>query len=182
MGEKLLDVFGKRRSVRAYKPVPIEKEKIDICIESARLSPSACNSQPWHFIIIDDPDLKNRVCEAAFSGAYSMNSFVKEAPVIAAIVCERKMFLSVVGKYVRGVDYCFTDIGIAGEHFCLQASQLGLGTCWIGWFNEKGVKKTLNIPASKKVGYLISLGYPSDQPVEKVRKLTSEMSSRNRYG
>ena len=177
----LLEVFNKRRSVRAYKPDAVEKEKVDSCIEAARLAPSACNSQPWHFIIVNDPDLKSRLCEAAFSGVYSMNSFVKQAPVVLAIVSERKIFLNIVGKYLRNTDYYLTDIGIAGEHFCLQATYLGLGTCWLGWFNEKGVKKTLGIPSSKKVDYLISLGYPDDQQPEKIRKTTSQMSSVNRY-
>ena len=155
----LLDVIKHRRSVRHFLDRPVEREKITMCLEAARLAPSTCNSQPWKFVVVDDEQLKNRLCKAAFSGIYLMNSFCKKAPVIVVVVSERAKFLAMIGGLFRGTKYYLLDIGIAGEHFVLQAEELGLGTCWIGWFNERAVKSILNIPRYKKIDILIALGY-----------------------
>ncbi len=155
----LLDLIRQRKSVRDYLNRPVEREKIMMCLEAARLAPSACNSQPWRFIVVDDRQLKNKLCRAAFSGIYSVNSFCKKAPVIVVIVSEKSKFLARIGGMFRGTKYYLIDIGIAGEHFVLQAEDLGLGTCWIGWFNEGAVKSILNIPRHKKIDVLITLGY-----------------------
>ena len=116
------------------------------CLEAARLAPSACNSQPWTFVVVDDPGLKGRLAETAFSGVFSMNGFVREAPVIIAVVSEKAKFLATVGNYVRDTRFYLIDMGIACEHLVLQAAELSIGSCWIGWFNEKAVKRILNIP------------------------------------
>ncbi len=155
----LLDLIRQRRSIRDFLDKPVEREKIMLCLEAARLAPSASNSQPWKFIVVDDRQLKNELCNAAFSGLYSMNSFCKTAPVIVVIISEKSMFLARIGGMLRGTQYYLIDIGIAGEHFVLQAEELGLGTCWIGWFNERAVKSVLNIPQNKKIDILIALGY-----------------------
>ena len=130
-----------------------------MCLEAAGLAPSACNSQPWKFIVVDDEQLKNKLCKAAFSGIYSMNSFCETAPVIIVIISEGSRFLATIGGMFRGTKYYLIDIGIAGEHLVIQAEVLGLGTCWIGWFNEGAVKSILNIPRHKKIDILIALGY-----------------------
>jgi nitroreductase len=155
----LLDVIRQRKSIRDFLDRPVEREKIMMCLEAARLAPSACNSQPWKFIVVDDRQLKNRLCKAAFSGIYLINSFCKRAPVIVVVVSERAKFLAMIGGLFRGTKYYLLDIGIACEHFVLQAEELGLGTCWIGWFNERAVKSILNIPPRKKIDILIALGY-----------------------
>ena len=130
-----------------------------MCLEAARLAPSACNSQPWKFIVVDDVELKDKLCQAAFNGIYRISSFCKTAPVIVAIVSEKSKFWARVGGRIRDIRYYLIDIGIAGEHFVLQAEELGLGTCWIGWFDEAAVKTLLNIPPQKRVDVLIALGY-----------------------
>jgi len=81
----LLDLLKHRKSVRDFLDRPVEREKSMICLEAARVAPSACNSQPWKFIVVDDRELKNRLCDTAFSGIYSMNSFCKTAPVGGAV-------------------------------------------------------------------------------------------------
>lgn len=175
----LLDLLRHRKSVRDFLDRPVESEKIMMCLEAARLAPSACNSQPWRFIVVDDKQLKNKLCDAAFSGIYSMNSFCKKAPVIVVIISERSRFLAGIGGWFRGTKYYLIDIGIAGEHFILQAEDLGLGTCWIGWFNEGAVKSVLNIPQHKKIDMLIALGYyegeklPSEHDREPIDKIAS---------
>lgn len=177
-----IDLATKRRSVRKYSGRPISKEDIVKCLEAARLAPSACNSQPWKFIVIDEPELRARVADRIFSGAYSMNKFAKEAPVLVAVVSEKMKFLAVLGSLVRDTRYCLVDIGIACEHFILQAQELGIGSCWIGWFDEKALKKEMGLPGDKKVDIVIALGYPAeDKIVPKARKSLEEISSFNAY-
>ena len=177
-----LDLIQKRRSVRRYSDRPVVKEDILKCLEAARLAPSACNSQPWHFIVIDEPELKARVAERIFSGLYSMNRFAKEAPVLVAVVSEKMKFLASLGGQFRGTRYCLVNIGIACEHLVLQAQELGIGSCWIGWFDEKVLKEEMKIPRNKKIDIVISLGYPAeDKVVPKTRELLEEISSFNRY-
>ncbi len=155
----LLDLIKHRKSVRDFLDRPVEREKIMMCLEAARLAPSECNSQPWKFIVVDDRQLKNKLCDAAFSGIYSINTFCKMAPVIVAVISEKSKFIARMGGMFRGTKYYLIDIGIAVEHFVLEAEDLDLGTCWIGWFNEGAVKSILNIPQQKKIDILIALGY-----------------------
>jgi nitroreductase len=155
----LLDIIRQRKSVREFLDKPVEREKIMKCLEAARLAPSESNSQPWRFIVVDYKELKDRLCDAAFGGVYFINTFCKTAPVIVAVISEKSKFLARVGGMFRGVKFYLIDIGITCEHFVLEAEELGLGTCWIGWFNERGVKSVLNIPQNKKIDILIAMGY-----------------------
>ena len=176
------DLVLKRRSVRRFSDKPVKREDILACLEAARLAPSACNSQPWKFIVVDDPGKRARLAGRIFSGLYSMNEFAKNAPVIIAVVSEKMKFLAAVGAQVRKTEYYLTDIGIAGEHFVLRARELGLGTCWIGWFDEKALKEELGVPKDRKVDVVIALGYPAeDQVVPKNRKSLAEIGAFNRY-
>jgi len=178
-----LDLVKHRKSVRDFLDVPVEREKIMTCLEAARLAPSACNSQPWKFIIVDDRQLKNRLCDAAFGGIYSVNSFCRMAPVMVVVVSEKSRFLARIGGMFRGTKFYLIDIGIAIEHFVLQAEELGLGTCWIGWFDERAVKPILNIPPRKKLDILIALGYYDEAKVrsEHGREPMNEIASFNSY-
>lgn len=179
----LLDLLKQRISVRDFINKPVEPEKIMMCLEAARLAPSACNSQPWRFIVVDDKELKKKLCAAAFSGIYSANSFCKTAPVIVAVVSEKSKFLARIGGMFRGTEYHLIDIGIACEHFVLQATDQGLGTCFIGWFDEGAVKAILNVPQQKKIDILIALGYydPTKVASEHNRDPIDKISSFNSY-
>ena len=172
-----LELVKKRYSCRKYLAKPVSRERIQQCIEAARLAPSACNSQPWNFIVVDDTRLKNDLVNRAFFGKYAMNAFAKDAPVIIAVIRERSSYPAILGGYLRGIQYSLIDIGIACEHFILQAQQEGLGTCWLGWFNEKAVKKALGIPKNKKVDVLISVGYSAQETIpDKNRKPSANIS------
>jgi len=179
----LLDLLKHRKSVRDFLDRPVEREKIMICLEAARLAPSACNSQPWKFIVVDDRQLKNKLCDAAFSSIYFINAFCKIAPVIVVVISEKSKFLAQIGGMFRGTKYYLIDIGIAIEHFVLQAEDLGLGTCWVGWFNEGAVKSILNIPQHKKIDILIALGYYNSEKVrsEHSREPIDKIASFNSY-
>ena len=176
-----IELARTRQSVRKYLNRPVEKEKIDLCIEAARIAPSACNAQPWKFIVVDEPVLKEKVAKATFSTVAPFNKFALQAPVMIVIVMEKPNLLSQFGGRVKDKDFYLFDIGITAEHFCLQAAELGLGTCMLGWFNEKEVVKLLGIPSKKRIGLLISLGYPDSQLREKIRKPKDVMSSDNKY-
>ena len=178
----LLDLLKHRKSIRDFLDRPVERKKIMMCLEAARLAPSACNSQPWKFIVVDDRQLKDKLGDAAFRGIYSMNSFCKMAPVMVVVVSEKSKFLARIGGMFRGTKYYLIDIGVAIEHFVLQAEDLGLGTCWIGWFNERAVKSVLEIPHRKKIDILIALGYydreetrseHSREPIDKIASFNS---------
>jgi nitroreductase len=177
------ELLTKRQSVRKYINKPIEKEKLEQIIEACRLAPSASNSQPWKMIIVDEPELKNKVADATFNKTVSFNKFVPEAAVIAVIVIERPRVITQIAGFLKDREFPLIDIGILSEHFCLKATELGLGTCMLGWFNEKKIKSLLQIPRKKRIGLAISLGYaPEDyKQREKIRKSTEEMCSFNKY-
>jgi nitroreductase len=168
-----------RQSDRKYSDTPVEKEKIEQCLESARLSPSANNSQPWKFVVVDNPELKEEIANCAAS--MGMNSFTHQAPVIIAVILEKQNFKSKIGSLIQNKAYMLLDLGIAVNQFCLQATDLGLGTCIIGWFNGKKVRKVLQIDRGKRVLLLISLGYSESQTRMKIRKPLEEISSWNKY-
>jgi len=171
-----------RRSVRAYSSQPIERDKLNLCLEAAQLAPSACNAQPWRFVVVDDATLTAQIAEAAKSAAMGMNTFAPQAPVIVALVMEPANFTSKLGSLIKGKEFPLIDIGIAAEHFCLQAAELGLGTCMLGWFDEKRVKSLLGIPKSRRVPLLITVGYPkTDEVREKFRKPLDVISGWNKY-
>ena len=171
-----LELVTRRSSVRRYRGDAVPREAIERCIEAARLAPSACNSQPWRFVVVHDGTLRRRLAEAAFRGAYAMNRFAADAPVLVAVVTERSRYAARLGGWLRGVQYSLIDIGIAGEHFVLQAAEEGLGTCWLGWFNEKGVKRVLDLPRRAGVDILISVGYAAtDESPPKKRKRVEDM-------
>jgi nitroreductase len=178
-----IELVKQRQSVRKYSDKPVEKEKIDQCIEAARLAPSACNSQPWTFIVVNNRDLALEVAKATFNPVINFNRFAKQAPVMIVIVIEKPKTITQIGEAVKDREFPLIDLGIAGEHFCLQAHDLGLGTCMIGWFNEKKVKELLNIPEKKRVGFCISLGYPVENYKfrTKIRKQKEQMCRYNSY-
>ena len=177
------EMIKQRQSVRKYKENPVEREKIEKIIEAVHLAPSACNSQSWKIIIVDDPKLKNEVAQATFSKTISFNKFAVQAPVLAVLVIEKAKLIAQIGGSIKNMEYPKIDIGIAAAHFCLQAAELGLGTCLIGWFDEKKIQQLLNIPEKRKVGLVITLGYPPEDYKlrQKIRKPVEEICGFNRY-
>lgn len=180
---KFEELIIERQSVRKYQQKAIEKEKIDQIVQAVHQAPSACNSQPWKLIIVDEPNLKNEVAKATFNKAVAFNKFAIEAPVIAVLVTEKAKLIAQIGGSIKNQEYPQYDIGIAAEHFCLQAAELELGTCMIGWFNEKKIQQLLNIPRKRKVGLVITLGYPPKdyKKRKKIRKPLNEICSFNSY-
>ncbi|RLD51032.1 MAG: NAD(P)H nitroreductase, partial [Bacteroidetes bacterium] len=167
-----LEIVNNRQSVRKYSSKEIEKEKLERCLEAARLAPSASNSQPWTMIVVDEPVLKDKVAQQTFDKFFSFNKFVPEAPVLVVFVIEKPKLITQIGGAIKKKEYPLIDIGIVSEHFCLQATEEGLGTCMLGWFNEKPIKGLLHIPEKKTIGLIVSVGYaPNDYKLrDKTRK------------
>lgn len=170
-----------RRSIRKYEDRPVEREKIDACLQAALLAPSACNSQPWHYIVIDDPKIKEAFCKEVFTGVYAMSKWAEKAPVLVAVVSDRGNFTSRIGNFFRRTEFYLVDQGISGEHFVLRAHDLGLGTCWIGWLNSGKAEKFFKLPKGKKIEHLIALGYPAENPAPRPRKEMKDCVSYNEY-
>lgn len=177
------DLIHTRQSVRKYQNKPVEPEKLQQLIEAVRLAPSACNAQPWTLIMVDDPQLKAQVAEATYSKAMPINKFVPQAPMIAVLTVEKQPLYTQIGAWLKKREFRLIDIGIAASQFCLQATELGLSTCMLGWFDERRIQHLLNIPRKTRIGLLITVGYadPEDSLREKLRKDTAEMSRFNSY-
>lgn len=178
-----LELVQKRQSCRLYDAErPVEKDKLDRCIEALRLAPSACNAQPWKIVVVTDPGLKAKVADEAHAKWLGFNKFTKKAPVIIVIVREEPNITSKLGTALKNKPYTLMDVGIAAEHFCLQATEEGLGSCIIGWFDEPAIKKLLGIPKQKRAELIITLGYPEKTDLRmKIRKPTETIRSYNRY-
>jgi nitroreductase len=163
----VVSVIRTRRSIRKYKSKQIEKDKIERILEAGRLSPSAANIQPWHFIIVTDSELRSKLREA-----YSSDWFVN-APAIL-IVCANP---NEAWCRSDGEEYWKVDAAIAMQSMILQAWEEGLGTCWIAAFKESPVKKILSIPENIRVVAMTPIGYPDQEKGEVVnRKLRSEIA------
>jgi len=180
---KFIELANLRQSVRRYSDKLIEPEKIERCIEAARIAPSACNAQPWKYIVIDNPEIKDKVANATFDKLMSFNKFVPQAPVIIALIAERPNFNSQIGGWLKNKEFNLIDIGISAEHFCLQAAEEGLGTCMLGWFSESKVTKILEIPKNKRAVLLISVGYAEKDYKQrtKIRKEKENIVCYNKY-
>lgn len=171
-----------RQSVRKFDGQPVDRNILDKCIEAVRLSPSACNAQPWKFIIVDEPGLVKEVAACTYGGVVKFNKFTDAAGAMAVVVMEPGTFTSKAGVAFTNIDYAYMDMGMAVEHFCLQAAELGVGTCILGWSRHKAIKKLLNIPPKKRIGLLIAIGYEKEPKLrDKIRKPAEEMSSYNKY-
>ncbi len=154
------DLVAARSSVRSYDiDRPVSDEHLAAILEAARLAPSAENAQPWRFVIVRDPGVRARLVEGAFSGIYLRSRRIG-APVYLAL-CGVRGAIDLAGRAAGHSSYTLTDGSIAGEHAVLAATELGLGTCWIGMFDRRRARRLLGIPAGVELIALIALGWPA---------------------
>lgn len=180
--KEFYQLVAQRQSCRKFNTErPVDRDTVNHILEAARLSPSACNAQPWHFIVVDEPELKNKVADAASAKLLGMNHFTKQAPVHIIVVEEKVNAMSGIGGMIKDKHFAFLDIGIAATHICLAAQAEGLGSCILGWFGEQKMKKLLNVPDNKRIVLDIILGYPAQPLREKKRKGFDEIVSYNTY-
>ncbi len=175
-----LQLAASRQSDRAYdKNRSVEPEKLERILEAACLSPSACNAQPWKFVVITDPELSVKVGKAA--AGLGMNKFAKDAPIHILVVEEAMNVTSFLGAKIKDKYFPLIDIGIATAHLVLAAENEGLGSCVLGWFDEKEIKKLTGIPANKRLLLDITIGYPVKEKRKKSRKPKEKVISYNHY-
>lgn len=180
--ESFHDLALRRQSDRAFDPDrPVDRAVVCRVLEAARMAPSACNAQPWHFIVVDDPELKSKVADATSSKVLGFNHFTKQAAAHILIVEERVNLTSGIGGWVKNKSFASIDIGIAAAHICLAAEDEGLGSCILGWFNEEKMRELLSIPSNKRVVLDIVLGYSTQADRPKKRKPWEEVVSFNAY-
>lgn len=168
-----------RRSVRNYAARPLPDDVLARLTAALRAAPSACNLQPWHFIFVHDEDLRRALAQASFK-----QSWMAEAPVIVVACGLPEQAYKHMGGHGNSADI---DVAIAVDHLTLAAVAEGLGTCWIGAFDEAQVKRLLGIPAGVKVVALTPLGYPAspglNHPLgERDRKAVAEIISVDQWG
>jgi nitroreductase len=166
---ELMEVVRQRRSIRKYRPDPVPQAKIDQVLEAARLAPSWATKQCWTFVVVTDPKTKRSVSEAG-------NEWIEHAPVIVVACADPKN-----SGLKKGQPYYMLDIGIAMEHLVLAATDQGLGTCWIGWFDEQKAKAALGVPKDIRVVALTPLGYPDEDPEARPRRSLGEIVFRDRW-
>jgi len=153
------EAIQQRYSVRSYQDKPVEQDKLLRILDAARLAPSGSNRQEWKFVVVRDPELRKGLAEAA------EQPFVGEAPVVIAVVGLNP------GRVMKcGIPADPVDCAIAIEHMALAAVAEGLGTCWIGHFDQDQCSKLLGVPGSAKIVELLPLGYPAAPPKPKSRK------------
>lgn len=178
--DDFLQLVVSRQSDRAFDlERKVEQEKLEKILEAGRMSPSACNAQPWKFVVITEEELARKVGKAA--AGLGMNKFAKDAPVHILIVEESANITSMLGGKVKGKHFPLIDIGIAAAHITLAAENEGLGSCMLGWFDEKEIKQLVGIPASKRLLLDILIGYPVKEKRKKIRKQKDKIISFNRY-
>ncbi|MFH1009259.1 MAG: nitroreductase family protein [Candidatus Latescibacterota bacterium] len=166
---ELMEVIRQRRSIRKYKPDPVSQDVVDEIVEAARLAPSWANTQCWKFIVVTDPTVKDKLAEAG-------NKWIAHAPALIAACADPSL-----PGMKEDQPYYMLDIGIAMEHLILAATEKGLGTCWIGWFDERVAKRALGVPDKMRVVALTPLGYPDETPSPRPRKALSEIMCANGY-
>ncbi len=168
----VLDAIKKRRSIRMYKKDPVERDKLSKVLEAARLAPSAANKQPWRFIIVTDPDTKEKL-----RSAYDREWFIQAPVIIVGCAVPNESW-----QRMDGEQYWKIDLAIAMQNLILASTEQGLGTCWIGAFNEKAAKKTLGIPKNVRVIAMTPLGYPAEKkdPVTE-RKPIEDIIKNNKW-
>jgi nitroreductase len=147
----VMEAIKKRYSVRSYQDRAVETEKLDKILEAARLAPSASNKQEWRFVVVQDRDARQRLMKAAKN-----QPFVGEAPVVIVCCAKTDSHIMTCGQMCYPI-----DMAIAIEHMVLEATEEGLGTCWVGAFYEDQVKEILDIPKDIRVVELLALGYPT---------------------
>lgn len=166
----VIDAIRTRRSVRAYQSTPIPDNVMGRMKDALRLAPSACNFQPWKFILVSDEELRTKLAEAA-----NGQKWMAPAPVIVVAVGFPERAYKKMGGFGNSAD---VDVAIALDHLTLAAVVEGLGTCWIGAFKEEEVKRLLDVPAKAKVVALTALGYPAkpelNHPVKEGKRNPAE--------
>ena len=164
------DLIYRRESCRNFDPNrPVEKEKLQRCAEAAWIAPSACNGQPWKYLIVTNEALKEKLRPLMME--LGMNKFVKNCPAFAVVLEENTVLKVSLSQKFKDQDFAPIDVAFSCSQFCYAATEQGLSTCIIGWHNEQKIRELFELPKSTRVRLIVAIGYAaSDTLREKQRK------------
>lgn len=166
-----LEIAKARQSDRAYTDQPIESDKLDAVLEAARLAPSACNGQPY-LITVCTGDTAAAVAKQ--TQGMGMNKFASQAPVLLVLSEQPYVKSAALGAKVKNNDYRSIDIGIVAAYITAEAAAQGLGSCILGWFDDRRIREICDLDAPVRL--CITLGYSKDAPRAKKRKSLAELT------
>lgn len=172
----LLQTIAARRSIRKYRDTPVEEEKLRQILEAARLAPSWKNMQCWRFLVIGNAEKKARIL-SAFPEDNPGYKALAQAPLVILVCADPDE-----SGVENGIEYYVADTAIAFEHLCLAAQSLGLGTCWMGWYDEAAMKSAAGVPDHFRIIGLTPLGYPDQEPKARPRKELNEIAFLEEWG
>lgn len=179
------ELMLKRESCRAYQDKPVSREDIKKVLEAGILAPSACNSQPWKFLVIDEPEAKAKLCDALVTDDGKTGAPWRDQVPAFILFVEQKANVvpMVIEHYNDSQRFAAGDLGAACVSMCYRAAELGLSTCIIGLANEKKMEELLNIPDGLSVRCVLAVGYAKEDaaPRKKVRKDFDEVVCFNEY-
>ena len=168
-----LEIAQARQSCRKYDTQrPVEQEKLDAILEAVRLAPSACNSQPYHLTVCRGSAAK---AVAAATKGMGLNGFADQAPVLIVLSEMPYNSTAALGAKMKGNDYRSIDIGIAAAYLTAEAAAQGLGTCILGWLDDKKIRAICGL--EHPVRLVVTVGYAADTPREKKRKKLEDLVS-----
>lgn len=180
-----MEMIQKRESCRAYKDTPVTREQLMQIIEAGRLSPSGCNAQPWKFVVIDEPEAKEKMCDAlVIEGGSTGCPWRASVPAFIALVEQPAKVMPVVKKYYGDAQrFAQGDIGMAAMNMCYAAMEQGLSTCVLGLTDQKKMEQYFDIPEGHIVRMVLAVGYSAEdgEPRTKVRKPIEEVCSFNQW-
>ena len=172
--QDFMELCLRRQSCRDFADRPVEREKLERCIEAARLAPSACNSQPWSFVVVENPQLVPEVAKT--SQQLGINGYISGAKAFIVVLEEHAVLMPKLRCILDSQYFAKGDLGAAVLSICLQAESMGLGTCILGIYDREKLCELLGIPLEKQFGGLIAVGYPATDKVRnKVRKSLKEI-------
>lgn len=171
MTKDVIEAIKERRAVRSYRPEPVPEATIGRLIEAGRCAPSAGNLQPWHFTVVLNEEVRRNLAAASYG-----QEFLAEAPACLVVSAEPGRSAARYGE--RGANlYAIQDTAAAAENILLAATGYGLGTCWVGAFDEEAVRGAAGLGPELRPVALIALGYPGEEPREDAVRSQEEVVS-----
>jgi nitroreductase len=167
-----LTLCKQRQSCRNFSEQPVEHDKLEQCVEAGRLTHSACNAQPWSFVVVETPELVSQVAECGQQ--LKQNPWLRMAKAFIIVLEEHAVLSPVLSCFLDSQYYVKGDLGAVTAYVCLEATAQGLGSCIIGLYDRKKICELLNIPVEKQFGAVIALGYPLNDTIRSKKRKAFE--------
>ena len=169
-----LDLCTRRQSCRNFADKPVEHEKLLKCVEAARLAPSACNSQPWEFVVVENPEIVPEIAKC--TQQLGINEYISGAKAFFIVLEKHAVLMSILRKLLNSQYFAKGDLGAATYALTLAAEDQGLGTCILGIFNREQICELIGVPKEQQIFLIVAVGYSADDQVRpKLRKPLEEI-------